>query len=60
MATPVEPGTRIEVVVDGVPREGVVVRVRPGPGGDRAYVKYEAGGTLYRCAWVDAGELVTA
>lgn len=60
MATPVQPGDRIEVVVDGAPREGVVVRVRGDGDGMRAYVKYDAGDALYRCAWVPAGELTSA
>ena len=49
------PGTTRAAVVDGVPREVVVVRVR----GERAYVKYEDA-ALYRCAWVPTEALLDA
>ena len=60
MATPVEPGDRIALVVEGESREGVVVRVRGDGAATRAYVKYDAGGALYRCAWVPAEQLTSA
>jgi hypothetical protein len=54
-AAPAGPGEPCAVMVDGVAREAVVVRLR----GERAYVKYEDGAALYRCAWVPTTELST-
>jgi hypothetical protein len=55
-----QPGDRVAVTVDGAPREGVVVRVRGEGPARKAYVKYDAGGALYRCAWVPADGLAPA